>query len=153
MAFIRRYFLSIVLLIGLSSCNAPGPSHSSHHHTSHNTLEHSSAFPNALTPTVNVTSHYDVEKGWTLHLDTTHFTFTPDKINQTPQAGEGHAHIFINGTQHSRIYGHWYKLDPLPTGAHTIRITLNANNHAALLFKGQPIEAVITLHQPKHKRL
>lgn len=80
-------------------------------------------------PSVNLSVHKDSLAGYNLHIETEAFTFTPEKFGEAHVVGEGHAHLYIDGRKEARIYGPWYHLDELLPGKHTLRVTLNANNH------------------------
>lgn len=83
----------------------------------------------------------DAESGWNLHLRTSRFRFAPDKVNQAPVLGEGHAHLYLDGQKLARLYGPWTHLPPLPPGRHRLRVTLNGNDHAELHAEGRPVAA------------
>ena len=115
--------------------------HSEHKHNhDHHAKVETSGFEAA--PTLNLEVIKDSAAGWNLHLVTENFTFTPQKIDQDTNGGEGHAHVYVDGKKISRIYGPWFHLTGLTSGAHTIRISLNANNHSEFVFNGQAIEAI-----------
>ncbi len=100
-------------------------------------------------PTVSLLVHPDAKKGWNLEVRVTNFVFAPGHINQaSSNPREGHAHLYIDGKKVTRLYGGWYYLESLPPGEHTIRVTLNANNHAELMHQGKPIEAIATIKVP-----
>lgn len=107
-----------------------------HHHNHHKQLEISA---NQATPTVELVAHPDQVQGWNLELKVTHFNFAPSQVNAPSKTSEGHAHLYINGKKVTRLYGNWYYLSELPTGANTLKVTLNSNGHEALVHRGQPI--------------
>lgn len=115
-----------------------------HHH--HDTLEIPAGQP---VPTVQVVVHPDAMEGWNLEIQTTHFRFAPEQINQANQPGLGHGHLYINGEKQGRIYGPWLHLAQLPPGANEITISLNANGHEALTHNGQPIAATVMIEVPE----
>ena len=94
------------------------------------------------TPTLAVSVHPDGPQSRNLHIAVSNFTFAPLAVNGPHVAGQGHAHIYVNGVKFARSYGPWMQLDALPKGTHEIRVTLNANDHAHLAVNGVPIEAV-----------
>ena len=108
-----------------------------HHH--HGTIE-ASAFQ--AIPDIQLKVMRDSAAGWNLHLITENFTFTPEKIDQETNTGEGHAHVYVDGNKAGRIYGPWYHLSGLTAGTHTIRISLNGNDHSEFVLNGEPIEAI-----------
>ena len=92
-------------------------------------------------PTVDIVVEPDPKKGWNLHVVTEHFTFAPERVNDTYRKGEGHAHLYLNGERLTRLYSDWYHLGALPPGEHVITLSLSANDHSELLADGVPIAA------------
>ncbi len=97
----------------------------------------------AKVPTVELRARRDAGGGVTLELVTSNFRFTPQATGGERVAGEGHAHLYIDGRKAGRIYGHWHYLPRLPSGRHELRVTLNANDHGRLIVHGKPIEASV----------
>ncbi|MGB6300837.1 MAG: hypothetical protein WBF90_32325 [Rivularia sp. (in: cyanobacteria)] len=91
-------------------------------------------------PTVDVVVLKDAKKGWNLQANVTNFEFAPEKVNQAAEAGEGHAHLFVNGKKITRLYSSWYYLENLEPGENKIKVTLNANDHADWASNGKVIE-------------
>jgi hypothetical protein len=60
-------------------------------------------------------------------------------------AGEGHAHLYIDGKKITRLYGEWYFIPSLKPGTHTIRVTLNANTHEDYAVGGKLVEDTVTV--------
>ena len=60
-------------------------------------------------------------------------------------AGEGHAHIYVDGVKIGRVYGQWFHLNTaslnLTSGDHTILVNLNGNDHRPYVIKGVAVEA------------
>jgi hypothetical protein len=52
-----------------------------------------------------------------------------DKPDQTPVAGEGHWHIFVDGAFYGMAYASTAVVEGLSAGQHTIRVVLVGNNH------------------------
>ncbi|MEK3854249.1 hypothetical protein [Cytobacillus sp. FSL H8-0458] len=93
-------------------------------------------------PAVNLTVTPDGPDTWLLKLDLHHFTFAPEKVGEKqPSYNEGHAHLYINGKKISRLYGEYYHLGNLKEGRNKITVTLNSNNHGALMAGGKPVQA------------
>ena len=90
--------------------------------------------------TIDVTT--DPSTGWNLHIMTTDFRFAPEHASTDHVAGEGHAHVYVNGSKVARNYGPWFHLADLPRGENTIEVTLNANDHRLLASNGEPLRAV-----------
>ena len=62
--------------------------------------------------------------------------------------GTGHAHVYINGVKLGRLYGHWMHLTGLKAGEHTIKVTLNSNDHQDYALNGVIIGDEVTIIQP-----
>ncbi len=127
--------------------------HHGHHHGDHDhghhhkPLEVSTLDSSAPIPTINATITQDAMAGWNLHIQTENFVFTPEKVNLENIAGEGHAHLYINGHKLSRIYSEWYHLNDLRPGEYDLMVTLNANDHSPLAHQGKVISTTISIEQ------
>lgn len=100
----------------------------------------------AVIPSVDITVVPDPSDGWNLHIITTDFRFTPERVGEPPRDGEGHAHLYINGEKIRRLYGPWFHLDVLPSGPCTVAVTLNANDHR-ILASGEVVISASTVVQ------
>ncbi len=83
-----------------------------------------------------------------IRIDAEGFTFTPERVNGDHAAGEGHADVYVDGEKIGRVYGPYFHLGGLASGEHEIRVTLNANTHAAYARGGEPLEAVARVTVP-----
>jgi hypothetical protein len=83
--------------------------------------------------------------GWNLQIQTQHWAFAPERVNQSSLTTEGHAHLYLNGEKLTRLYSNWYYLPSLPPGEHTLTVGLNANGHEALMHQGTPIQDSVTI--------
>lgn len=119
-------------------------SHEGHHH--HGTIEIPTGDP---VPTVSLIIHPDAVRGWNLEIQTTHFRFAPEQVNQANQPNVGHGHLYINGERMARIYGNWLHLPQLPAGLTEITVSLNANGHEAFTYQEQPIQATVVVEVPE----
>ncbi|MEQ6203068.1 hypothetical protein ABMC88_08415 [Sulfitobacter sp. HNIBRBA2951] len=99
----------------------------------------------ATAPTLDVAVTADPMAGYNLHVMTDGFTFSPTNASLGHVAGEGHAHVYINGEKLGRLYGAWMHLDALPKGEVEITVTLNTNDHRPLSAGGTPIAATTTV--------
>jgi len=93
-------------------------------------------------PTLALELHPDTGNDMNLRILTTHFRFTPERVNGPHVHGEGHAHIYVDGVKIARSYGPWFQLTNLPSGA-VVHVTLNANSHEELAVDGKPVAASI----------
>ncbi len=112
-----------------------------HHAT---TIEASSL----MTVDFNVTA--DLIGGANVEILTEGFTFAPENVNGAHVAGEGHAHIYVDGVKVARVYTPWFYLKDLTPGDHEIRVTLNANSHEEYAVSGSNVQAEtqFTYHDP-----
>lgn len=92
-------------------------------------------------PQVSISVTADPFSGFNLHVMLRNFTFAPAQAGRANVDGVGHAHLYINGVKHSRVYGPWVHLDDLPKGAVQIEVSLNANDHRPLAVDGTVIAA------------
>jgi zinc transporter ZupT len=125
-----------------------------HSHSSHADGHHHEAAPVEIpegtpVPTVRLHVSKDPESGWNLHVETEHFRFAPEAVNEPSRIGEGHAHLFVDGEKIARLYGPWYHLGELQPGTHQIRVELNSNQHAPFVYKGKKIEDIVTIEVEK----
>jgi hypothetical protein len=93
----------------------------------------------SVTPGTMMTTHFNV------HIMTENFAFAPGKVGSSHVFGEGHAHVFVDDVKISRAYGPWYHLPRLDPGTHTIRVTLNTNDHREYAVNGETIAATQTV--------
>ncbi|WP_134177290.1 MULTISPECIES: hypothetical protein [Cytobacillus] len=97
-------------------------------------------------PAVSISVAPDGPDTWLLRLELLHFSFAPEKVGEThPSYNEGHAHLYINGEKISRLYGQYYHIGKLKEGKNEITVSLNSNNHGALMSRGKPVMASITI--------
>ena len=83
-----------------------------------------------------------------IRIDAVGFVFTPGRVNGEHVPGEGHAHVYVDGEKIGRVYGPYFYLGGLASGEHELRVTLNANTHAAYARGGEAIEAVTRVTVP-----
>lgn len=99
-------------------------------------------------PTLDASLQPDPASGWNLHIRTTGFRFSPENANLGHVAGEGHAHVYINGGKYARIYGPWLHIPSLPKGLVTVEVTLNSNDHRPLGVAGKMLTKKLELERP-----
>ncbi len=99
-------------------------------------------------PAVTLVVHKDLKAGWNLQVRAENFRFAPEHASTAHVAGEGHAHLFIDGKKITRLYGEWYHLPALTPGVHKITVTLNANSHEDLTVKGKVVSDTKEVHVP-----
>lgn len=99
----------------------------------------------ASAPKLDIDVIKDPMAGYNLHVMTEGFTFSPTHASLAHVAGEGHAHVYVNGDKLGRLYGAWMHLDALPSGDVEISVTLNTNDHRPLSVDGTLIKAETTI--------
>ena len=105
----------------------------------------------AMAPQItNMMATKDTKSGWNLMIQTENFTFSPQNASGDHVDGEGHAHIYIDGKKITRLYSHNYYLGELSEGEHSIRVTLNTNDHKDYAVNGQVVEATQTVMDMHH---
>ena len=113
------------------------------HDHSHDDPEPAKAdFPMSL----EVTAHPDTGGAYNLHVVPAGFTFSGENVNRDHVQGQGHAHIYVDGKKITRMYGPWIALPALEPGMHTIRVTLNTNDHRDYTWNGMQVEASTEVH-------
>jgi hypothetical protein len=94
-------------------------------------------------PTLAAQVIKDPASGWNLHVETTNFRFAPEHASTAHVAGEGHAHVYVNGKKLARIYANWYHIDHLPNGDVMIEVALNSNDHNQLSVGTKPLRVSV----------
>lgn len=76
---------------------------------------------------------------WNILLNVTGLKFSPENVGKQHIDGQGHAHVFVGGVKHGRMYSNWYHLGSIDIGSE-ITVTLNSNNHEAFIKGGELVE-------------
>ncbi|MBB4932222.1 hypothetical protein F4561_003042 [Lipingzhangella halophila] len=99
--------------------------------------------PEDEAPSVELEAEPDAHNGWNVHLITDGFEFTPQKSGDEARGGQGHAHLYVDGEKYGRMYGPWFHLpaEAVADGEHTLRVTLNADDHTTWAVDGEPVQA------------
>ncbi len=95
-------------------------------------------------PSVDIQVVEDPKSGWNLRVLTTNFRFAPEHASTANVWGEGHSHLYIDGNKVGRLYTEWYHMDGLEKGEHTVRVTLNTNDHMDMTVDGEMVEDAAT---------
>lgn len=82
------------------------------------------------------------EGGWRLDITTKDFTFAKEMVDQPHEPGKGHGHLYVQGIKIGRIFNDTARIGALPSGTHTVRVSLNNNEHRAYHIDGKPVEAI-----------
>lgn len=98
-------------------------------------------------PELDVEVYKDTTSGYNVHIITKNFEWKPEAVNTEPIDNQGHAHIYINDEKIARVYGDWFHIDDhhILDTSNTLRVTLNANNHAEWSIDDNPIEFITPL--------
>ena len=110
-----------------------------------------------VAPTVTATAAWDsMGGGINVHIITTNFTFAPESVGKGYVAGQGHAHLTIDGNDVGRAYGPWVFI---PTrdfgdGDHTLVVGLEANDHGDYMvgadnMSGNDVDVDVKFTVPK----
>ncbi len=92
----------------------------------------------------------DPKTGWNLHMHTSSFTFQPEKAGSEHTDGEGHAHLYIDDVKVTRLYGGDYYIGELDEGTHTVRVTLNTNDHRDYAVDDEVVAAEVIVVDDHH---
>ncbi|NUN11126.1 hypothetical protein HUU53_00585 [Candidatus Micrarchaeota archaeon] len=114
----------------------------------HGNEEHG-VFEAPVQPTIQLMVTQDFNGGWNLHLITSNFIFAPENAGGQNFAGQGHAHLYVDGEKIARIYSDWYYLPPLSEGKHELTVTLNTNDHSDYYFEGKPVQSSLLVIETK----
>jgi hypothetical protein len=112
-------------------------------HGSHGAHDELLAIDAADAPTLSVMAHKDPAAGYNLHILTGNFDFSPEHASGDHVAGEGHAHVYVDGVKLGRFYGPWVHVAAEP--GQTVKVTLNANDHRHLAVDDTPVEQTLIL--------
>ena len=96
-------------------------------------------------PRVAIEMTRDPMSGHNLRLKTQNFEFAPEAASEAHVAGQGHAHLYLDGQKFGRLYGEWLHLPALPSGDIEIKVTLNANDHRVYSVDGVPVSALLNV--------
>lgn len=95
--------------------------------------------------TVSSTVTKDAKMGYNLHVRTTRFRWAPWNASAAHDNGQGHAHLYVDGKKATRLYGPWYYLGTLKKGRHTVKVTLNGNDHDDYVHGTKMVAATSTV--------
>jgi len=64
---------------------------------------------------------------------------------QEHHAGQGHAHVTVDGTSVAMVAETHYQLTGLSSGSHVLEVSLSSNDHRGYMVDGMPISVSMTL--------
>ena len=83
--------------------------------------------------------------GWRVLVDAMDFTFAEHLTGTDHIPGVGHGHLYVNGLKIGRLYENVMEFGALPKGTHTVRVSLNTNDHRAYVIGDTPVMAEATI--------
>ena len=104
--------------------------------------------PGPETPEISISLSADPVSGWNLNIQTSNFVFAAERAGAPHVKGEGHAHVYVNGTKIARAYGEWLHIEALPTGPVEVEVTLNSNDHRVFVVGDSPLAATLAFDNP-----
>jgi len=119
--------------------------HKSGVHDGHTHGEMLSLTAGPSAPTLKMMVMSDPASGWNLHIMTENFRFAPENASRDHIDGEGHAHVYVNGTKIARHYAPWMHIADLKSGQNVIAVSLNANDNRQLAVDGMPLRVEQTI--------
>ena len=107
-------------------------------------------FEGADIPTLGVSVEPDPAGGINITVDTTNFVVAPEAASTTHVEGEGHFHLYVDGTKVQRFYNEAIYFAGVTEGEVTVMVELSANDHRTYAVDGEPIVAMVTVDVPPH---
>jgi hypothetical protein len=92
--------------------------------------------------TVELLVSKDAKMGHNINVKTKAFKWAPWNASKPHVQGQGHAHLYVDGEKVTRLYGPWYYIKDLAKGRHTIKVTLNGNDHGDYVRDEKAIAAM-----------
>jgi len=85
----------------------------------------------------------DPTGGFNVQVKTTNFLWRPEMASMQHVAGEGHAHVYLDGRKIMRIYNEWFHLNTYQfstrSGEQLLSIEFVGNDHAPYTIEGLPV--------------
>jgi hypothetical protein len=85
----------------------------------------------------------DLMGAYSVRIETSNFTFTPDRVDEESAPNEGHAHVYVNNEKVGREYAEWIYVPASffsESGPNRITVTLNANTHGEWTYLNNTIQ-------------
>ena len=96
-------------------------------------------------PKVTLEIEKDPTGGFNVHVLTSNFVWRPEMASMKHVAGEGHAHVYLDGRKIMRIYNEWFHLNTYQfstrPGEQLLSIEFVGNDHAPYTIQGLPVGA------------
>ncbi|MEM9519449.1 MAG: hypothetical protein AAGA37_09020 [Actinomycetota bacterium] len=104
----------------------------------------------ALAPSIELVVEADPAGGINVAVATTNFTVVADAASTEHVEGEGHFHLYIDGTRATRFYNDAIYYAGVTEGEVEVMVEVSANDHRAYAVDGEPIMAATTFTVPPH---
>ena len=96
-------------------------------------------------PTASLKITKDPTGGFNVQVVTSKFVWRPEMASMQYVAGEGHAHVYLDGRKIMRIYNEWFHLNTYQfstkAGEQLLSIEFVGNDHAPYTVQGMPVGA------------
>lgn len=102
----------------------------------------------APAPAVALDVEPELGGGYLVRVAAEGFRFAPAESGQDHVAGEGHAHLYVDGEQVARLYAPVHHLGDLPPGRRTITVALSTNDHRLYARDGEVLRGERTIDVP-----
>jgi len=95
----------------------------------------------------------DPTGGFNVRVVTSNFVWRPEQASKKHVAGEGHAHVYLDGRKIMRIYNEWFHLNTFQfstrAGEQLLSIEFVGNDHAPYTRQGTPIGSEQIINVPR----
>ena len=96
-------------------------------------------------PQVTLKIQKDPTGGFNVQVVTSNFVWRPEMASMQHVAGEGHAHVYLDGRKIMRIYNEWFHLNTYQfstkPGEQLLSIEFVGNDHDPYTIQGLPVGA------------
>jgi len=112
-------------------------------HTNGVSVIHEISSTDAPSSSLKITK--DPTGGFNVQVLTSNFVWRPEMASMQHMAGEGHAHVYLDGRKIMRIYNEWFHLNTFQfatkPGEQLLTIEFVGNDHAPYTIQGLPVGA------------
>ncbi len=95
---------------------------------------------------LELVAHPDTGTAYNIQAIPTGFEFSGENVNGEHVQGEGYGQLYIDGEKITRMYAPWFQVSDLSPGMHTVRVSLNTNQHNPYSWNDEPVEGSVTVH-------
>ena len=96
-------------------------------------------------PSASLKITKDPTGGFNVQVLTSNFVWRPEMASMQHTAGEGHAHVYLDGRKIMRMYSEWFHLNTFQfatqPGEQLLTIEFVGNDHAPYTIQGLPVGA------------